>query len=155
MTTLSLFCGLFGCQKAQKSAKHDFYEITAVSISCGNMDRRYGYSFWAHKEENGWFWDAECFTHDYEREVTFENRELDDREVTTMLEILKQNDSIAYAENYKESKRFPFRVADEETYVFCLNFSDESRCVTSSRQNDLEKFFYRLAENRAEDKAEE
>lgn len=146
MVALSLICGLFGCQKAPKPAKHELSEITAVSISCGHMDRSYGYSFGAHKEENGWFLNAECFTHNHEVETVLENRELNGEDAETILEILKQNESIAYVENYKKSKILPFHVVDETTYSFCLTFSDGNQYVTCDRQDDLEDFFYRLAE---------
>lgn len=146
MAAFSLICGLFGCGKAPSPAKRTLSEITAVSIFCGNMDRSHGYSFWAHKEESGWLLDAECFTHHCETETTFKNRELNGEDAETLLEILKRNESIAYVENYKQPKKFTFQVADEETYGFCLTFSDGSQYATSNRQSDLEEFFYRLAE---------
>lgn len=146
MAALYLICGLFGCQNAPKPAKHELSEITAVSISSGHMDRNYGYSFWAHKKENGWFLNAECFTHNYEAETVLENRELDGEDAETLLEILKQSESIAYVENYKKSKNATVQVADETIYSFCLTFSDGNQYVTCDRQNDLEKFFYHLAE---------
>lgn len=146
MAVLSLICGMFGCQKAPKPAKHTLSEITAVSISCGHMDRSYAYSFGAHKEENGWLLDAECFTHNHEAETAFKGNKLGDDDAEALLEILKQNGSIAYAENYKKPKKFRFNIADETSYGFCLTFSDGSRYSTSDRQSDLEKFFYLLAE---------
>lgn len=146
MAAISLICGLFGCQKAPQPAKHELSEITAVSISCGNMDRSHSYSFWAHKEDNGWLLDAECFTHTFETETKLENRELSGEDAEELLEILEQNESIAYAENYKEPKKFSAEVADETSYCFCLNFSDGNQYVTYDRQKDLETFFYRLAE---------
>lgn len=146
MAGFSLICGLFGCQKAPKPAKHGLSEITAVSISCGHMERSYGYSFRAHKEENGWFLDAECFTHNYEEETVFENRELVGEDVETLFEILEQSESIAYAENYRKPKKLPAQVMDETAYGFCLTFSDGNQYVTCDRQSNLEEFFYRLAE---------
>lgn len=143
MVILSSVFGFFGCQK---SAKHELSEITSVSISCGHTDRRFGYSFWVHKEENGWFLNAECFTNDKETETVFENRELSGDDTETLIGILERNDSILYVENYREPKTFAFQVADGETYGFCLTFSDGSRYVTGDRQKDLEEFFYRIAE---------
>lgn len=146
MSVLSLACGLLGCQKEPEPAKHELSQITSVSISCGNMDRRYSYSFWAHKEENGWFLDAECFTYNYETETLFNSCELDSEDEKTLLEILEENESIAYVENYTKPKKSAAHFVDETTYGFCLNFSDGSQYVTFDRQKDLEKFFYRLAE---------
>lgn len=146
MTALSLFCGLFGCRNAPKPAKHELSEITALSISCGHMDRRYGYSFWVHKEENAWFLYAECFTDNYETETVIENAVLMSDDVEALFKILELSESIAYVENYKKPKNPAFQIADEETYGFCLGFSDGSQYAASGRQADLENFFYRLAE---------
>ncbi len=150
MTLLGFSCGLFGCKNEQKLENHTLSEITAVSISCGHMDRSYGYSFWVHKDGNLWFFDAECFTDNYEAETTFENRELDDEDSKKLLEILEQNESIAYAENYS-AKSNNTRAADEAAYSFCLTFSDGKQCVAYDRQNDLEEFFYPLAEKYSAD----
>lgn len=142
---LSLIVGLLGCQKVPKTAKHELSEITTISISCGHMDRSYGYYFWAHKEENAWFFDAECFTHNFEAETVLENCELNDEDAEALFEILEQSESIVYVENYRKPKKLPIQVSDETTYSFCLTFSDGNQYVTYGRQNDLEEFFYRLA----------
>lgn len=146
MSVLSLICGLFGCQKASKPAKHELSEIKSVSISCGHMDRSYGYSFQIYKEENGWLLNAECFTHNYETETVLEKCELSGEDAKALLEILERNESIAYAENYSKPKKRSVRIADETTYGFCLTFSDGNFYATYDRQSDLEEFFYRLAE---------
>lgn len=146
MAMLCFFCGLLGCQKAPKKAKHELSELTAVSISCGNMDRRYSYSFSAKRQENGWLLDAECFTRDRETETVLENRALDSEDASMLLDILEQNESIAYLENYKKTRAFRFWIADETTYGFCLTFSDGSRYTAPDRQSDLEELFYRLAD---------
>lgn len=145
MRLVAMLAGLFGCRKEPKPASHTIEEISAVSISCSHMDHSYGYSFWLRREENRWLFDASCFTHDYEEETVFENREADAGNIAALLGILDQRDSIAYAENYKKPRRSPFFVLDETTYVFCLTFSDGSRYVTYDPQNELEEFFYRLA----------
>lgn len=150
MTVISLIGGLFGCQKAPRAAQHTLSQVTAVSISCGHMDRRYGYSFWARRGENGWLLDGECFTQGFETETVLKDCMLDSEETEDLLEILKCNESIAYVENYKEPKTLAFQVADGETYGFCLCFSDGSQYAASTKQADLEKFFYRLAEKYAQ-----
>ena len=142
----AILVGLFGCNKAPKPARHSISEISSVSISCGHMDRSYGYCFWLRREEDVWLFDAECFIHDHEDEAMFEGREVKSEDVDVMLKIIEQNDSITYAENYKPPKKLPFEVMDETTYSFCLTFSDGSRYLTSDSQAELENFFYRLAE---------
>lgn len=145
MTLFGFSCGLSGCKKEQRSESHKISEITAVSISCGHTDRSYGYSFWTHKDGNVWFFDAECFTDNFETEKKFENCVLDDEDSKKLLEILEQNESIAYTENYS-AKSGSSHAADETAYSFCLTFSDGKQCVTYDRQSDLEDFFYPLAE---------
>lgn len=146
MGLLAVFAGLFGCGKSPKPAQHSLSEISAVSLSCGHMDRSYGYFFWVHREQDKWLLDAVCFTHDHEDETVFENREVRSNDMDALFEILEQSDSIAYAEKYKKPKNLHFEVLDETTYGFCLTFSDGSRYVTCDRQKELEEYFYRLAE---------
>lgn len=150
MAVFSLIGGLFGCQKAQAPAKHELSEVTSISISCGNMDRSCGYSFWVHMGDDGWLFDTECFTHDREVETVLKDRVIGDEDARALLEILERCNSVAHVENYKKPKGSLFFVADEETYGFCLSFSDGSRYVTYDRQSELEEFFYRLAEKYAE-----
>ena len=146
MATLSLIGGLFGCKNAQKTAKHKLSDVTSVSISHGNMDRSYSYSFCAHKEDEIWFFDAECFTREYETETVLKDRKMGGDDAAALLEILERCECVAHAENHNKTKRSWFFVADEETYVFCLSFSDGEQCIAADRQSDLEKYFYRLAE---------
>lgn len=143
---LAALTGLFGCSRSLKP-QHTISEISAVSISCGHMDRSYGYFFLIHRENEKWLFDTVCFTHDHENETIFENREVSGKDMDTLFEILERSDSIAYAENYKKPKKLPFEVMDETTYSFCLTFSDGSRYVTCDWQKELEEFFYCLAEN--------
>lgn len=142
---LSLFFGLSGCKKTAESAKHTLSDITALSISSGNADRRYGYSFWVHKEEQDWLLNVACFLPEQETEIILENYELSNQDIEAIFDILEQNESIAYVENYKQPKKSLFSVMDETTYGFCLTFSDGAQYLSYERQNDLEGFFYRLA----------
>lgn len=144
MVLLSLLCGLFGCQGAPKAAKHSLSEISAVSISCGHTDLRLCYSFWLRREEEAWLLNAEFFTR--ESKTVLENRRLVGEDAEAVLEILKKNNSIAYVENYRKPKAVFTPTADEDTYVFCLTFSDTRQYTAFGRQRDLEEFFYALAE---------
>lgn len=151
MAVFSLICGLAGCHKAPKPAKHELSEISSVSISCGHMDRSYGYSFYVHRVENGWVLEAECFTNQHESETVLENCELSGEDAQALLEILEQNERIAYAENYRKPKKLSAQTADEPAYSFCLTFSDGNQYVTCDRQDGLEEFCYRIAEKYKEE----
>ena len=105
--------GLFGCSQAPKPAQHQMSEISAVSISCGHMDRSYSDSSWLHREEDTWLFDAECFAHDFEEETVFEGREVSSEDMDALFEILERNDRIAYAENYKKPRDSIFEVMDD------------------------------------------
>ena len=146
MAIFSLLCGAFGCRKAPDTAEHQISALTAVSVSCGQMDRSCGYSFTAHKEATGWAFDAECFTDHCEAETAFENRKLDSDDSEALLAMLEQNQSIAYAEHYRKPKKLFSVVKDDTSYCFCLTFSDGKQYLTYDRQSSLEEFFYRLAE---------
>ena len=150
MGLLALLTGLFGCGKSPQNEKHTLSDISAVSIACTHMDRTYGYYFRAHKDQDKWLFDADCFTHDRRVETSFENAALSDEETDALFEILERNDVITYAENYKKPKPSPLFALDETTYSFVLTFSDKNQSVTGDCQTELEEFFYRLAEGHNE-----
>lgn len=146
MALFSLICNLLACQKAAENSEHELSEITSVSISCGHTNRNNGYSFWVHKKDNCWLFDAECFTHNYEKETRFKDQSLNRKDEEKLFDILSKNESISYAENYKKSKMSSLRAVDDTVYAFCLCFSDEKQYLTNDRQKDLELYFYCLAE---------
>lgn len=142
-----LFFGMIsGCKKTDVPADHTLSEITAISISCGNDDRCCSYSFWAHKEDQIWLFDAQCYLPDQDVATVFHNYELSQPKMQIALRILEENKSIAYVENYKQPKKFSLSAVDETTYAFCLTFSDQKQYLSYDRQEDLEEYFYRLAE---------
>lgn len=146
MSLFTVLAGLFGCNKAPGSARHTVSDICEVSVSCGHMNRCYGYCFRIRRENGVWLFDAECFTHDREAETVFEDRAVNGGDIEELLGILERNDSIAYAENYKKPIKLPFQVLDDTSYNFSLVFSDGSRYTAGTVQKETEEFFYRLAE---------
>lgn len=150
MLTLLMPCSLFGCKKTSDFARYDTSEIVAVSISCASMDRRSSYSFGIYLDDGAWLFNADCFTSDHETETVFKGRGVAGEDVEELLQILKENDSIAYAKNYKKPGKSFFNVADGDSYSFCLTFSDGNQYVTGDRQNDLEEFFYHLVKKHDE-----
>lgn len=149
MTVFSLLFSVFGCKKIQPNARHELSELQSVSISCGNSDRSCSYSFSVYYESEKWLFDAECFTDSGQNETSFSKIELTEAELDGLFEILKRNESISYAENYKEPKKHGGFAADTDYYVFALTFSDDTRLVTYTRQSETEEYCYRLAEKYA------
>ncbi len=132
-----------------EKAHHDISDIITVSMYCGHMDRSYSYAFSLTKDKEKWLFEAECFIKDHQVETAFSDRPVSDEDIKELFEILESNETIAYAETYKKPKKLPFEVMDETIYGFCLIFSDGSRYDTDSAGsaiNELEVFFYRLAE---------
>ena len=146
LSLISLLCGLFGCGKAPRSARHTVSDITSVSVSCGHMNRNYAYSFRLHRQEGVWLLDAECHIHDKADEAAFESREVGETDARKLLELIDKNGLITYAEGFKKPKDSPIQATDEAIYGFCLGFSDSSRFMTSDRIEELEEAFYRLTE---------
>ncbi len=149
MAVLSTLCGTLGCSREQEGAKHGTAELTAVSISCGHMDRSLSYSFWARRSGESWLFDAECSTDQNQTETVLESQALDADDVNELMTILSRNDSIAYAESYRATKKV-LSAVDETTYSFCLTFEDGEQYVTDDRQGELEELFYRIAEKYGE-----
>lgn len=147
MGILAILIDLFGCSKKPKPAQHALSDLSTVSIACCHMDRSYGYSFWIHREQDNWLFDADCFTQEHQEETILKGREVSDEDADVLFEILERNDSIVYAENYRKPKKLPYVILDETTYSFTLTFSDGSSYLTRDYQKELEEFFYRLAEN--------
>lgn len=142
---LSVLAGLFGCGKTQH---HNVSQISAVSISCSHMDYSYGYHFLLRKENGVWLFDAECFTDDHKTETVLKGKAVSNDDVAELLDIIERNETVKFAKTYKKPKKL-FEVLDETVYGICLTFDDGSRynadSIGSARQ-ELESFFYRLAE---------
>lgn len=146
MALLPLIFGLTACQKKAERPKHQLFEITSVSISSAHINQLNSYSFFAHKEKNNWFFDAEYFANGSEIQTQIKNQELSSEETEKLFNILSQNGSIAYCENYKNSRKLFSDAVDEDVYAFCLSFSDGKQFLTKDRQKDLELYFYHLSE---------
>lgn len=148
---LAMLSALFGCGEGQP-AQHELSELRSISMSCGQSNRCYSYSFYLRKEGEAWLLDAECFTKDRTEETVFSARTVDAGELEVLFDILERNGTIAYAENYKKPKKSPLTVLDAPVYGFALTFSDGSVYDTESAgdaRHELEDCFYRLAEAEA------
>lgn len=117
-------------------------DICEVSVTCGHMNRCYGYCFRIRRENGAWLFDAECFTHNREEETVFEDRAVNGGDIEELPGILERNDSIVYAENYKKPIKLPLRVLDDTSYNFSPTFSEGNRTVVPKdvyrEVNDLE-----------------
>lgn len=145
MSLLSSLCCLFGCKKEPVSAVHSASDVVGVSVSCGEMDRRYSYSFLLYSKEDSWYFDASCFINEYESETSISNCPVTTEEKESVFDIIERNDSIAFVEN-NTAKYNSKGVADGSSYGFALTFSDGTQLTADKRQDELEMFFYDLAE---------
>lgn len=145
---LSFISGLFGCKG--KTPRHSAADIRGVSVSCGHSNRSFGYSFWVRTDSKSVLFDADCFTHNRETPTVLEAVEISESEFEELLKIVEEKQLIQYAEKYKKPPKSPFLVLDETTYAFNLTFTDGENFLTKDRQEELESFFYALAEKYAE-----
>ncbi len=102
-------------------------DICEVSVTCGHMNRCYGYCFRIRRKNGAWLFDAECFAHNREEETVFEDRAVNGGDIEELPGILERNDGIAYSENYKKPIKIPFRVLDDTSYNFSPTFSEGNR----------------------------
>lgn len=144
---LSFVSELSGCTAPPK---HTTTEISGVSISCGHMNRSYGYSFWVRADNSSMLFDADCYTGNYEIPTVLESVEISNDEYAELMKIIEEAQLIQYAENYKKPPKSPVFVSDETTYCFSLTFTDGENYLTYNRQEELENYFYALAEKYAE-----
>lgn len=146
----ALLCGLFGCGRTENIREHALDDLTAVSISCAEMDRCYSYSFLMRRERDTWLFDADCFTQAFEAETQLKDVPVSSEIAERLLVLVEDNELIAHAESYSVGKRLLDAASDGSAYAMCLSFSDESQYVANGRQEALERFFYQLAEELAQ-----
>lgn len=149
MSLLSCSC-LWGCKPKPATTVHAISDITAVAISCGEMDQSQSYSFWLHREDDLWLLDASCFTQQKEVETALTDCQITSEEIHAVFEILERNDSIVLSENQAKKATQGSRKTDGSVYRFVLTFSDGTQSTSASRQVELETFFYALAEKYAD-----
>lgn len=139
---------LWGCAPNAPTVTHSAADITAIAVSCGEIDRSQSYSFWLHNEGEAWLLDASCFTQQKEVETELKDCAINDEEKNAVFAILEQNDSIAFVENYAQKQPVK-NVADGSSYSFALTFTDGTQYVADKQQAELEAFFYDLTEKYA------
>ncbi len=125
---------------------HTKEDIVAISICYAQMERTQCYFFGAYRENNLWFFDAQCFLSDEQTEVRWEKEPLSPEEVEELFSILEETDVLSRLQTANQTKKLPLSVKDEETRVFCLTFSDSTQVSFDEEQPQLVQFFYRLAE---------
>lgn len=152
MSILSAIVGIFGCNKAPE---HTADDIRSFSISCNHMDFSFSYFFDIKKSEDGWLFSAECFTDGKSQHTESENCPVTNEEVEELLNIIHEKDVIDSLRRYKEPK-VKFHVLDETTYHSTIGFADGKSigAATVVSGNEIESYFYRLAEKYADTKAE-
>lgn len=152
MSILSAIVGIFGCNKAPEHTAND---IRSFSISCNHMDFSFAYFFDIKKSEDGWLFSTECFTDGKSQHTEFENCPVTNEEVENLLDIIREKDVIDSLRRYKEPK-LKFHALDETTYYSSIGFADGESigAKTIVSGDDIESYFYRLAEKYADTKAE-
>lgn len=152
MSVLSAIAGIFACNKVPKYTADD---IRSFSISCNHMDFSFAYSFYIKKSEDGWLFSAECFTDGKSHHTEFENRPVTNDDVEELLTIIREKDVIDSLRSYKKPK-LKFHVLDETTYYSSVSFADGKSigAATVVSSNEIESYFYRLAEKYSDTKEE-
>lgn len=145
MSILS-FSSLFGCTEELPSAVHSVSQLRAVAISCSEMDQSYSYSFVLHNADDVWLLDASCFTQQNEVETELADCVISEEEINAVFDILEQDDSIAFIENYVAKQKNNKSAMDGSTYGFTMTFSDGIQLSADKRQSNLESFLYSLTE---------
>lgn len=143
---LSVICCIFGCDRLPEYTVDD---IRSISISCGHMDYSRSYSFYLRKDENRWLLDAD-FSRDTEQaRVEYENCPVAEEDVKELLAMVQKQNVTEKLRRFKKPKIKVF-VSDETSYYTSILFADgESFGAAALISQDMEAFFYRLAEKYA------
>ena len=158
LALMTMLAGLIGCTAKPRDAEpvHDISDVCAVSIGCGHMDYSFCYNFMLKRsaeeaeeagQDSGWYFEGGCFLRDEEERTDFEPTPVSSDSAAKLLDIIEENNTIAYAENYKAPKKLEIFALDEITYSFCIEFSDGQRYIISKmvpKQHELEEYFYDL-----------
>ena len=158
MALMTVLAGLLGCTAKPRDAEpvHDISEVCMVSMGCGHMDYSCCYNFMLKRSaeeaeeaghDSGWYFEGGCFLRDEEVRTDFEPTPVSSDSVAKLLDIIEENNTIAYAENYKAPKKLEIFALDQTTYSFCIEFSDGQRYIISKmvpKQHELEEYFYDL-----------
>lgn len=117
-------------------------DLISISISSSSSDIRQNYSFFLYKENESWLLNAHYCTFDTDIEMNIENKEIDEREVKKLFEILDDYNKKKGRKSFQISSLF--FIPDKETYSFVLTFSDKSQHIEKTRKQRLEEFFYSI-----------
>ena len=158
LALMTVLAGLIGCTAKPRDAEpvHDISEVCMVSMGCGHMDYSCCYNFMLKRsaeeaeeagQDSGWYFEGGCFLRDEEERTDFEPTPVSSDSAAKLLDIIEENNTIAYAENYKAPKKLKIFALDETTYSFCIKFSDGQQYIISEmvpKQHELEEYFYDL-----------
>ena len=164
LVLVTVLSGLLGCTAKPRDAEpvHDVSEVCMIYIGCGHMDYSCCYNFMLKRSteeaveagqvgeagaDSGWYFEGGCFLRDEEERTDFEPTPVSSESAAKLLNIIRANNTIPYAENYKAPKKLKIFALDETTYSFCIEFSDGQQYIISEmlpEQNELEKYFYDL-----------
>lgn len=158
LSLMVVLAGLFGCTAKPRDGEplHDISEVCMVYIGCGHMDYSCCYNFTLKRSteeaieagaDSGWYFEGGCFLRDEEERTDFEPTPVSSDSVAKLLDIIEENNTIAYAENYKAPRKPKIFALDETTYSFCIEFSDGQQyviCEMVPEQHEFEEYFYDL-----------
>lgn len=149
MSILSILSCLFSCGGKQ-SVTYTTEDIAALSISCASPERTNNYTFFVYESGGGHLFDAECFTNGGEREISLAAHELDATDHSSLLALIEETDGIARAREQAKRKGGILDIKDADTYGYVLTFDDGTRYISSTRQAELEEFFFDIIDKYSE-----
>ena len=153
LALMTVLAGLIGCTAKPRDAEpvHDISEVCMVSMVCGHMDYSCCYDFMLKRgaeeageagHDSGWYFEGGCFLRDEEVRTDFEPTPVSSDSAAKLLHIIEENNTIAYAENYKAPKKLEIVAWDDTTYGVCIEFSGGQRYIGSKmvpKQHELEE----------------
>ena len=148
MSILFVTMSLFGCDKNPEKPDS---ELTSISIYQNHMDSTFCYSFGIRKENDSYFFDAECILVDYDNnecsEVNFTDKEITKEEFEEFTSIDKKYDFISLKRPKKE-KKSKFFALDETTAYFTVRYGEEAFSLYPNGEcySKVSENFFALAE---------
>lgn len=148
---LSVFGGLFGCQKTHEYTIDD---IRSVSVTCGHMDYSHSYSFYLRKSGHNWLLDAEYAVDTERPRIEYEERPVTEKDAKKLLSVVQEQDVIGKIQRCKKP-RLNVQIADETSYYTAILLADgEQLGAPVHISDDMVTVFYNLAGKYAGDPPE-
>ena len=144
VSVFSLLSGLFGCSGGEKYSADD---IVLINTAYYGTERDPVYSFALEKEEDGWFFSADCLVGNQKDHYTsFSSFPISAEDAEELLRIIREDGETEKLYRRRNPIRF-FRISDAPARSSAMSFSDGNTIEKETMLGDRAlNYLYALAD---------